>query len=69
MPKEAKSAILCLANHTCLLLVHPVDDLLEALKEGGLPCIVEELQWRFAEFVRRAMRGHDSRNTRLTLEQ
>jgi hypothetical protein len=34
-----------------------VDDLLEALKQGNLPCIVEELQWRFAEFVRRTTRA------------
>jgi len=36
-------------------LALPVDELLEALKR------------RFAEFVRQRMRGHDSRNTRLTL--
>ncbi|MBU0705523.1 MAG: ATP-binding protein [Chloroflexi bacterium] len=47
----------------------PVDNLLEALKEGGLPCAVEELQRRFVEFVRRNMHGHDARNTRLTLDQ
>jgi len=47
----------------------PVDELLEALREGGLPCAVEELQRRFAEFVSRHMRGHDARNTRLTLSQ
>jgi len=46
-----------------------VDDLLEVLKAGGLPCTVEELQRRFTEFVYHAMRGHDSRNTRLTLER
>jgi hypothetical protein len=46
-----------------------VDDLLEALKEGGLPCTVDELQRRFAEFVRQNMRGHDPRNTRLTLDR
>ena len=50
-------------------LTLPVDSLLEALKEGGLPCTVEELQQRFTEFVRQAMRGHDPRNTRLTLDQ
>jgi len=47
----------------------PVDDLIEALKAGGLPCTVEELQSRFSSFVREAMRGHDARNTRLTLDQ
>jgi hypothetical protein len=30
---------------------------------------VEELQRRFTEFVRQAMRGHDARNTRLTLDR
>ena len=49
-------------------LTLPVDGLLEALKDGGLPCAVAELQRRFDEFVRRAMRGHDARNTRLTLD-
>jgi len=47
----------------------PVGDLLEALKEGGLPCTVEELQRRFADFVSQNMRGHDPRNTRLTLDR
>jgi hypothetical protein len=46
-----------------------VDSLLEALKEGGLPCTVEELQRRFISFVSQNMRGHDPRNTRLTLGQ
>jgi hypothetical protein len=50
-------------------LTLPVDDLLEALKAGGLPCTVEELQRRFTEFVRGAMRGHDPHNTRLTLDR
>jgi len=39
------------------------------LKEGGLPCTVEELQHRFTEFVSQNMRGHDPRNTRLTLDR
>lgn len=47
----------------------PVDDLLEALKTGGLPCTPEELQRRFAEFVKKQMRGHDVGTTRLTLDQ
>ncbi len=47
----------------------PVDDLLEALKEGGLPCAVEELRRRFDDFVSQNMRGHDPRNTRLTLDR
>jgi len=50
-------------------LTLPVDGLLEALKEGGLPCTVEELQRRFISFVSQNMRGHDPRNTRLTLDQ
>ena len=50
-------------------LTLPVDELLEALKEGGLPCTVDELQRRFGDFVRRQMRGHDRGNTRLTLDQ
>ena len=50
-------------------LTLPLDGLLEALKAGGLPCTVEELQRRFAEFVRTRMRGHDPRNTRLTLDR
>jgi len=50
-------------------LTLPVDGLLEALKEGGLPCTVEELQRRFISFVSQNMRGHDPRNTRLTLDR
>jgi len=50
-------------------LTLPVDDLLEALKEGGLPCTVAELQRRLADFVHQRLRGHDPRNTRLTLDR
>jgi fermentation-respiration switch protein FrsA (DUF1100 family) len=50
-------------------LTLPVDELLEALKAGGLPCTADELQRRFADFVRHHMRGHDRSNTRLTLDQ
>jgi len=50
-------------------LTLPVDGLLEALRMGGLPCTVEELRRRFANFVSQNMRGHDPRNTRLTLDQ
>ncbi len=57
------------ALHGIEALALPVDDLLEALKAGGLPCTVEELQRRFANFVSQNMRGHDSRNTRLTLNR
>jgi hypothetical protein len=44
------------------------EELLAALKDGGLPCTVEALKERFRAFVERAMRGHDERSTRLTLE-
>jgi hypothetical protein len=44
------------------------DDLLAALREGGLPCTAEEFKSRFREFVDKAMRGHDPRNTRITLD-
>ncbi|MBC7256605.1 MAG: hypothetical protein H5T66_10945 [Chloroflexi bacterium] len=44
------------------------DRLLEHLKAGGLPCTEEELQRRFAKFLRQALRGRDAESTRLTLE-
>ncbi len=47
----------------------PVDSLLQALKTGGLPCTREELQNRFKQFLDQQMRGHDTGNTRLTLDQ
>jgi len=47
----------------------PVDDLLQALKTGGLPCTVDELQRRFAEYIHKTMRGHDASSTRLTLDK
>lgn len=47
----------------------PVDAMLEALKAGGLPCAPDELQRRFVEFINTQMRGHDSNNTRLTLDR
>lgn len=43
--------------------------LLGALQAGGLPCTVEELRQRFDGYVRQLMSGHDSRNTRLTIDQ
>ncbi|MBI4321182.1 MAG: ATP-binding protein [Chloroflexi bacterium] len=46
-----------------------VDALLQSLREGGLPCTVDELGRRFDDFLRHAMRGHDARNTRLTLDR
>jgi hypothetical protein len=47
----------------------PVDDLIEALKVGGLPCTKEELQTRFNRFIDKRLRGKDKRNTRLNLDQ
>jgi hypothetical protein len=41
--------------------------LIAALREGGLPCTVEDFRGRFARFLLEAMRGHDEANTRLTL--
>ena len=49
-------------------LAVPAADLVEALKAGGMPCTVEALQQRFADFVRARMQGYDASNTRLTLE-
>ena len=45
------------------------DDLLQALHEGGWACTAEELQRRLSDYVHKTMRGHDARNTRLTLDQ
>lgn len=44
------------------------DELLEALKDGGMPCTVRDLQQRFNRFISETMRGYDTNNTRLTLE-
>ena len=46
-----------------------VDNLIDALKVGGLPCTKGELQNRFTGFIHNALRGKDERNTRLTLDQ
>lgn len=46
-----------------------IDDLLAALKVGGLPCTKKELQSRFTDFIHNSLRGKDERNTRLTLDQ
>jgi len=46
----------------------PLDELVVALKAGGLPCTREEIQRRFQKFIDDHMRGHDPRNTRLTLD-
>ena len=47
----------------------PVEELVEAMKAGGLPSTVAEMQRRFNEFVQQKMKGHDANNTRLTLDQ
>ncbi len=57
------------ALHGIESLTLPVDALLEALKTGGLPCTVDELQRRFDDYIRKTMRGHDANNTRLTLDR
>jgi len=44
------------------------DDLLEALRAGGLPCTVEQLNQRFHAYVQSVMHGRDGRNTRLTID-
>ncbi len=46
-----------------------VTELIEAIKNGGLPCTREELLARFKVFLDGKMRGHDAGNTRLTLDQ
>ena len=46
----------------------PAGDLLDALREGGMPCTVNDLQQRFNRYINETMRGHDAANTRLTLE-
>jgi len=66
---EGFAAAATQALHGIEALTLPVGDLLEALKEGGLPCTVEELQRRFVNFVSQNMRGHDPRHSRLTLDQ
>ena len=46
-----------------------MDELVEALKQGGLPCTAKELGERFVAHVQRRMRGHDVNNTRITIEE
>ncbi len=43
--------------------------LIDALKEGGMPCTVTDLKQRFNQFISQEMRGYDSSNTRLTLKE
>jgi hypothetical protein len=66
-PGFVRSAVRALRGIEALPL--SVDELLEALREGGLPCTVEELKGRFGGFVDGRMRGRDARNTRLTLDE
>lgn len=47
----------------------PVDELIKALKAGGVPSTLAEMQRRFNDFMREHMKGHDPENTRLTLDQ
>jgi len=57
------------ALHGIEALTIPVDDLLEALKTGGLPTTVDEIQRRFNDYIQKVMRKHDPRNTRLNLDK
>lgn len=57
------------ALHGIEALTIPVDTLLDALRTGGLPTTVDELQRRFSEYIQKTMRGHDARNTRLNLDR
>lgn len=57
------------ALHGIEAVTLPVDDIVTALKSGGLPCTVEDLQHRFSSFVQQRLRGHDARATRLTLDR
>lgn len=57
------------ALHGIEALTIPVDALLDALKTGGLPTTVDELQRRFSDYIQKMMRGHDARNTRLNLDK
>ncbi len=45
-----------------------VNELLEALSIGGFPCTEDDLRERFETFLQEKMRGHDARNTRLSIE-
>ena len=45
------------------------NELLEALKAGGMPCTVSDLRSRFNQFLSQAMHGFDATNTRLTLKK
>jgi len=47
----------------------PVAALVDAIKNGGLPCTRDELISRIRRFLDNQMRGHDVSSTRLTLDQ
>jgi hypothetical protein len=47
----------------------PVDELIKALKAGGVPSTLAEMQRRFNDFLQVHLKGHDPENTRLTLDQ
>ena len=57
------------ALHGIEALTLPVEALIAALKDGGLPCTRDELQARFKQFVQTQMRSHDESSTRLTLDR
>lgn len=57
------------ALHGIQAVTIPVDDLIQAFKNGGLPCTRDEFLNRFKQFLDQKMRGHDAGNTRLTLDQ
>jgi hypothetical protein len=57
------------ALHGIEAITLSTDELLGALKAGGLPCTTEEMQQRFVRYVQRAMHGHDPSNTRLRLDR
>jgi hypothetical protein len=46
-----------------------VNELLDALSIGGFPCTEDDLHKRFETFLQAKMRGHDTRNTRLSIER
>ncbi len=50
-------------------IILPVGKLIKALKAGGVPSTLAEMQRRFNDFMKEHMKGHDPENTRLTLDQ
>lgn len=49
------------------LIELPTAALLDALRQGGLPCTVEELRSRFEGYVKQAMSGYQPQHTRISL--